>query len=233
MRSLRKIIKNLAKEGIESDKNFLDARYWNEIFRSYPKYGTLYLDVYKSENKIGVELELNTMNLSTNTDLPSILRLRIQTDDYIHNNLVIIDDLEKEIIRYEPFYEDVNIDDSIKQFIYLFLDRNVYRDYKYTEIYGNHNDTQCVARCIMYALEYISQEELNSNIEQCCSIIEHVYGELEGEPVIEYGRRGVLGGALVGGLGGALIGGAIAGPVGAVAGFALGGLAGGAVGSRF
>lgn len=248
MRSLRKIIKKLnsrenqrklnsqenqrklKKDSSKSEKDFLDARYWDEIFNSYPKYATLYLDLHRSENRVGVELELNAINISTNDDLPFIIRLRIDTDNYIHNNLVIVDDLTKEIIRYEPYTEDENIDTSIKHFIYLFLDRNKYRDYKYIEIFGKHKDKQCVARCIVTALQYISEETLNSDIKQCCKIIETIYGELEGVPEIEYGRQEVLPGALAGGLGGAVIGGIVGGPAGAVGGLALGGIAGAGLG---
>ena len=157
-----------------------------------------------------------------------------------HSNLLIVDNINKIMYRFEPTMNVIYNDVINSVLMDLFKS---YVGYKYQELPlhpQNHDkfNGYCVAYVIMYAYFSIVGYSVNINnigdIILFSKAIKKLYGKLPTEGAdIEFGYRGfapiatgILGGALVGGL----IGGVAGGAGGALVGAGLGGLTGGLVG---
>jgi len=204
----------------QTNKTYLDARYWNIIFEQYPNFGTLKLKIKTNKFSLKNDIQVKDFNL------PIIVRLRISVSDdnlykSVHNNVIIINPETQEVIRYEPCIDNkLNyfIDTQIKSFFMI-------DDNNYKVVYDNHCiDDYCVAHSLRYALDYVNNIDSNNiPIINFVSSVEYYIGELNGTPVIEKDNR-ILGGAVIGGLAGGLAGGAGGLLGGALLGGAIGGL---------
>lgn len=154
-----------------------------------------------------------------------------------HSNLLIIDNVNRTITRFEPLQANDytgNINSALIEHFKYQLPQHTYGEYDiHPQKLGNVG--LCVAYVIKFAYFYIINQPIifddESDIIRFSLYINKLYSkQLRGQPDIEYGGMNpVLGGAAVGGLTGGLVGGLVAGPVGAVVGLGVGALGGAAI----
>jgi hypothetical protein len=203
---------------------YLDGRYFNLVFQNQPGLirTPMVIQITKSETKITSGDII--VPIGTNVEY-YIIRLIIEIVEKNkvvsrHSNVVIIDNVVKKVIRFEPFelFDAVDINKLLSQSFssslggYFFVESSAH-----PQRLDGHNGL-CVAYVIKFALFYISKEPIvfegTFDILNFSDAVMTLLGPLsvEGQD-IEFG----FGGFGVGLLGGALIGGLIAAPLVAAA----------------
>lgn len=187
-----------------TDKCYLDGRYFNLVFADYP--GLLHnpmkvtIKNHKDQKKIYVIM----VETNLNTSVVGLLRVIIDVDDHKHTNLVLLDYSGHKAYRFEPLgytgphFQKVN--DLIAEYLdfYLGMDLDLINiplsEYDDVLDVKNPKCAQsgfCNAYVIMYAYAYLRQKAFDpKNILKFARRVEEVYGPLKGPEEIEYGPRG-------------------------------------------
>lgn len=245
---MNKYLDNLSnyKSEPQTASCFLDARYWDLVFKRYPGLRpTLYLEIkdkkQRGARKHGEEkvFRFHTEQKPiTNTNLPGIARLSIKINNVSHSNVLIFDYQNKILYRLEPLGNvPGNYFNEINNFLEEMADGYELININLTTIPEVNNNCEksgyCVAYAILYAYSFLTQTPFDpDHIRKFARHIEKRYGKISGPPEVEYGlftgpNSNTGQNALLGGLTGGLIGTAVAGPTGLL----VGGLGGAAIGS--
>jgi len=217
---------------------YLDGRYFNKVFNSYPGLirNPLRIHIAKSgkEVMVGADMENTQIN---NRNYLGLLRVIIETPHSRHSNLLIINYQEKKIMWFEPYEHGFisEVKKTIKRYLGIYFDFKVQRVtqviVKGEEVTpGCERSGFCMAYVIKYAYDTVLNQPFDgSEIRRFASCIESKLGPLtEGNADEEYGwldepqNRNLV----IGGLGGAAIGGLVGGPTGFLVGGAVGALGG-------
>lgn len=211
---------------------FLDARYWDLVFRDYEHFSKVKFVISVSDNYSGFRMD----NLRLSYDgCPNVILMKLIVKSNgvkisTHNIVMIYYPLHNVFVRYNPSGKH-DYDDLIDRTLQAVLPTNV----QYTVYYGEEYH-HCVASCIYFVLSTLAGMKDNmlgyEDTRRFVTAIKQVYGPIEGQPLIElgdfFGNDNFSGtGAVVGGLGGGLLGGLVAGPMGLVVGGVGGALIGG------
>lgn len=214
---------------------YLDGRYFNMVFDTYPGLirEPLYIHIDERNNDIITGAVMK--NVIPNVNYLGLLRVVIVTPTSKHSNLLIIDYRSGIAYWFDPVYH--RLDRTVKQVAteYLSLYMNVRLVDASVEMPDIRNpNCNRSGFCLAYVIKCAYDTLLNRNfdgsdIDRFASIIEDLYGPLDPNFAdIEYGwldapaNRNLL----IGGLGGATIGALLGGGTGALIGGGLGALGG-------
>jgi len=226
---------------------YLDGRYFNIILGKYDAVSTRPIIVKMKTT--GTETNMDRISIDINrpvvlfrvivelyeqNNIRGVIRHKIASR---HSNLLIIDNINRTISRFEPLIENVyspNINNAL-------IDQFRYRlpQHQYEEIDAHPQPVNSNGLCVAYVLKYafylvMGQPvifEGESDIIKFALYVNKLYSRmLRGKQDIEFGMNPALGGAAFGGLTGAAIGGLAGGPAGAAVGLGVGALGGAAIG---
>ena len=234
----------------ETSSCYLDGRYFNKVFSSYPGLlvNPLKIFITNQANENGKNTEMFSVSMKQsymNKEFPGLLKLVISTPTSRHSNLLILDYANGIVHRFEPlgfrgpFFNKIN--SIVQNYLSLFLDMKVNVIDVDLDTILNEQNPACVARgqrsgfctayIILYAYCYLNGKEFDPrDIRRFAHMIETKYGPLPAQgKEQEYGvwgndnpnqTRNTLAGSGLGALGGAAL---IGGPVGILGGALLGG----------
>ena len=201
----------------ETSSCYLDGRYFNIVFRSYPGLiaEPLKIFFYRDNDASNGMNRMNGMNayngqnglrydvMMKDVDLdnrfPGLLRVVINTPEGRHSNLLILDYKRGIAFRYEPDGSNYPYFDAVNTIIARFL--NKYGTFRVENIDARAHLKRnpvceggglCMAYVIKFAYDYINDRQFDqSNILRFVSMIEQLYGPLpEMGKDIEYGLFG-------------------------------------------
>jgi hypothetical protein len=217
----------------ESKSSYLDGRYFNQVFNDFP--GLLKNPLYITIKNDKVDISMNNIIHYNDIHLIRAIVTSENNKKLRHCVLIIINNMEKNIIIYDPDANHPDIHELILDEIVDFFNN----EYNFIDIEAIepperilpncHNTGVCNALVILYAYRYIMNEIMTIddiiNIRKFMYMIETKYILPVGDPDIEYltGQDALLTGT------GALAGGLIGAPLGSggvVAGAAIGELGG-------
>lgn len=226
---------------------YLDGRYFNIILGSSPEVSTKPI-VIKLKNggtttnleQIYVDITKSYMLFRVIIEVYEEIIVHNQKKDRLytrHSNLLIFDNIENIITRFEPLEENAynqNIDNEIIEHFRYGLPQHQYVN---LDVHPQKPDNMglCVAYVIKFAYFYLMRnpvefDDNENDIIRFSLYINELYSDrLTGRPDIEFGYNPVFEGAAVGGLSAGLIGGLVGGPSAALAGFGLGAIGGASI----
>ena len=227
----------------ETSSCYLDGRYFNIVFRSYPGLVAEPLKIFLYRDNGQLKYDVMMRDVDLDNRFPGLLRVIINTPEGRHSNLLILDYKRGIAFRYEPDGNTYPYFDVVNSIIARFL--NKYGTFRVENIDARAHLKRnpvceggglCMAYVIKFAYDYINDRQFDqSNILRFASMVEQLYGPLpEMGKDIEYGLFGNPNpnqgqNVLLGTLGGAGIGALAFGPVGLVAGATTGALLGSAL----
>lgn len=233
----------------KADPIYLDGRYFNVILGRSSEVSTkpIVIKIKHSGTtsnleQVYVDITRPIMLFRVIIEVYEQINVRGVPKDRIytrHSNLLIFDNTNNIITRFEPLVENIynpNIDDVIIDHFSYGLPQHQYVN---LDVHPQkpHNMGLCVAYVIKFAYFYLMRQPVEfddneSDIIRFALYVDKLYSNrLVGKPDIEFGNNPVLGGAALGGLSGGLIGGIAGGPAGALAGLGIGALGGATIGA--
>lgn len=179
------------EKGKETQSCYLDGRYFNKVFASYPGLLPNPLHVKISEGAIrfrGQEerkerVEINMKETNINTSYPGLLRLVITTPKTKHTNLLILDYQNGIVHRFEPLGERGPYFDKVNDLVHSYLSQFFNLDLEVLDVdlerflgnFGNNELNEkntacerqglksgfCNAYVILYAYSWLNGLEFN------------------------------------------------------------------------
>lgn len=228
---------------------YLDGRYFNIVLGKSNEVSTKPIVIKIKPS--GVEHNLGTIYMDVTRpymlfriiiEIYESVKVRGRMKDKLytrHSNLLIFDNMESNIMRFEPLQKNDytgNIDNVLMDYFSYTLPQHNYAVFD-LHPQPHNNIGLCVAYVIKFAYYYVMREQIvfegESDIIRFSLYINELYSkQLTGAKDIEFGNYNpVLGGAAVGGLTGGLVGGLAGGPAGAAVGLGVGALGGATIGA--
>jgi hypothetical protein len=212
---------------------YLDGRYFNQVFASYPGLIREALTI----KIIGETYTAKMPKCAVNHNYDGLLRVVIEAEGVRHATLVILDHQTQTGYWFEPFSS--SLDGDLAKIIAQYIGYQIVQVPHHAPKVKNANCDRsgfCTAYCIKYAHDYLHDKPFDlTKIKSFSSCVENKYvcgkGKVDKCYGLFDGNRGV--GTLIGAGAGALIGGPLlgGGVGGALGGAALGGLGGYALSS--
>ena len=199
----------------ETQKCYLDGRYFDLIFKNFPGFikSPLYIKniIDTTNNNFKTSIEIKDFKINMNQPI-SIIRVIIETSENRHSAVIII---RNEEFGYKGYFFDPStstLTSENNEFILLLIKDAFGIPIEMIQIYdvldagtpGCDITGFCVAYSIKYVYDYLNNRPFNSsNIRKFASKIESIYPPLDpNNPDIEYRGGGHGGGGHGGGHGG-------------------------------